>query len=295
VNRSLDGEGDEADENTVRVDLTMQNTMRVIAVDWSGALSGAERKIWLAEAADGNVVRLENGRNRIEIADYLIYEAQKTPEMVIGLDFAFSLPAWFLVQRGLTTAQQLWALADVEAETWLQQCSPPFWGRPGKKCPQGQLDSYHFRWTDRAVGPVAGNRPKSVFQIGGAGAVGTGSLRGMSILHRLHSAGFCIWPFDPPGWPKVVEIYPRLLTGPVIKSAQNQRDAYLRCKYPGLAPWALDRSVFSEDAFDAAVSALVMWSSLAQLESLSNPANPLVQKEGIIWQPGAPTLQVFDN
>lgn len=231
---------------------------------------------------------MENGRDRIEIAEYLIREAQKTPDIVIGLDFAFSLPAWFLVQRGLMTAPQLWQLADVEAETWLRRCSPPFWGRPGKKCPQGQPDNYHFRWTDRAVGPVGGNRPKSVFQIGGAGAVGTGSLRGMPILHRLHQAGFCIWPFDPPGWPKIVEIYPRLLTGAVIKSGQNQRDEYLRHKYPGLAPSVYGRAVSSEDAFDAAVSALVMWSSLAQLERLPNPVDPLVQKEGVIWQPSSP-------
>lgn len=33
---------------------------------------------------------------------------------------------------------------------------------------------------------TTGFRPKSVPQIGGAGAVGTGSLRGLPVLHQLH-------------------------------------------------------------------------------------------------------------
>ena len=37
-------------------------------------------------------------------------------------------------------------------------------------------------------------RPKSTFQIGGAGAVGTGSLRGMPHLLTLREAGCAVWP-----------------------------------------------------------------------------------------------------
>ncbi len=36
--------------------------IRVLAVDWSGAKSGARKKIWLAEVVDGGMTRLESGR-----------------------------------------------------------------------------------------------------------------------------------------------------------------------------------------------------------------------------------------
>src|ERR1035438_6219537 len=45
---------------------------------------------------------------------------------------------------------------------------------------------------------VKGIAPKSPFQIGGAGAVGTGTLRGIPELERLHEAGFRVWPFEEP-------------------------------------------------------------------------------------------------
>ncbi len=75
--------------------------MRIIAIDWSGARQNAGKTIWLAEARDGRLARLENGRDREAIADHLIAEARRDPALVVGFDFAFSLPAWFLDGRGL--------------------------------------------------------------------------------------------------------------------------------------------------------------------------------------------------
>lgn len=212
--------------------------MRAIAIDWSGAHTGAEKKIWLAEAIENRLVRLENGRSREQAADYLVAEARRDPQMIVGFDFAFSLPAWFLEERALENARELWSLADREAEGWLARCESPFWGRPGKSRPLLGPERDHFRRTDTSVPNTGGIRPKSVFQIGGAGAVGTGSLRGMPILHRLTTAGFSVWPFDPPGWPLIIEIYPRLLTGPVNKSNAAARStapcayAWLLAKMP---------------------------------------------------------------
>src|SRR5207249_2523855 len=133
----------------------------------------------------------------------------------------------------------------------------PFWGRKGSGKPAGQE---HFRRTELEVPPVGPGaiRPKSVFQIGGAGAVGTGSIRGMALLARLRREGFSIWPFDQAGWPRAVEIYPRLLTGPVAKSVQSARTGYLtRLGWPADAALR-ERAASTEDAFDAAVSALGM-------------------------------------
>src|SRR5215216_2159941 len=105
--------------------------VRVIAVDWSRAQVGAQHKIWLVEVADGQLVRLENGRDRPALTDHLIELAQADPELVVGLDFAFSLPAWYLESRDLASAHALWSLADQEADSWLAACERPLWGKPG--------------------------------------------------------------------------------------------------------------------------------------------------------------------
>lgn len=98
-----------------------------------------------------------------------------------------------------------------QGDELLATCEPPFCGRAETKA---QQLSEPLRNTDRNMGTPA----KSVFLIGGAGAVGTASVRGMPALLRLARAGFSIWPFDQPGWPQAVEIYPRVLTGPVVKT-----------------------------------------------------------------------------
>lgn len=262
---------------------------RAIAVDWSGAKKRAEKTIWLAEVVGERLVRLENGRNRAEVVEHLVAEVEREPMMIVGFDFAFSLPAWFLEERGLVEARELWALAEHEAEGWLARCESPFWGRPGKGRPSLGPGRDHFRRTDLGVPDTGGVRPKSVFQIGGAGAVGTGSLRGMPFLGRLSGAGFSIWPFDSPGWPRVVEIYPRLLTGAVNKSSAGERAAYLAFRYDTLDAGWRERAASSEDAFDAAVSALVMAEHLDELAALPAATDTRTLLEGEIWAPRRPS------
>lgn len=257
--------------------------MRFIAIDWSGDRRGGAKKIWLAAAAGERLVRLEHGRDRGQVVAHLLAAAGRDPRLVVGLDFAFSLPTWFLDERGLSSAPELWALAAREGEGWLRACAPPFWGRPGKgrpALPEG------LRRTDRQAPATAGIRPKSAFQIGGTGAIGTGSLRGMPTLRRLQAAGFAIWPFDPPGWPRVVEIYPRLLTGAVNKSSAAARAAYLAARYPDLDPAPRERAIAGEDAFDAAVSALVMAAHRDDLVTLPAATDRQLLLEGLIWHPG---------
>ena len=271
--------------HTAPVAYKIANT-RVLAIDWSGAALHAERRIWLAEARDDqHLVRLENGQRRDDLTTWLLQEAARTPRMVIGLDFAFGFPAWF--SRAVlhaSSGQAVWARVAELGETWLRACEPPFWGRPG--CPRPcDRPGPDLRWTEQAVTPVMGIRPKSVFQIGGAGSVGTGSLRGMPLLHRLHRAGACVWPFEAGGWPLVLEIYPRLLTHAVVKSSAAERERYLDARYPVLAPEHRQAAILSEDAFDAAVSALVMADCLADLEKLPPQTDPRVRLEGRLWHP----------
>lgn len=108
---------------------------RVIAVDWSGASRRAERKIWLAEVQAGRVIRVEAGRDRDAITRHLVDEAQRDDQLVVGFDFAFSLPRWFHEARALEDGPSLWGVVEQEGERWLASCPTPFWGRPGIGCP----------------------------------------------------------------------------------------------------------------------------------------------------------------
>jgi hypothetical protein len=265
--------------------------LRLVAVDWSGRRGPEQRQaIWLAEVVGGELVRLEGGRTRAELTELLTAEAGRDPNLIVGFDFAFSLPAWYLRDRRLT-AHQLWALLADEALTpvmrrsglwrWMDSPELPFWTtsqararlRPGQR----------FRRTEDDL-RLPGVQPKSVFQLVGAGQVGRGSLFGMQALHRLAGAGFRIWPFDPPALPLVVEIFPRVLTGPVRKSSPGERERYLAA-----VPMRSDLrrlAAAGEDAFDAAVSAVVMAAGADELRDL--PDAPGYTLEGRIWRPHRP-------
>ena len=221
---------------------------RAIAVDWSGARTGERRAIWLAEAVGGRLVRLEGSRTREEVVAHLLDEAARDPDLVAGLDFAFSLPDWFLRERGLEEVAVAWELVAREGEAWLADPQPPFW-RTRKAPGDG------FRRTELECG----GHPKSIFQLVGAGQVGTGSLRGIPFLLRLRER-FAIWPFDEPRLPLLVEIYPRLhLAG------ENG-------SYP------------NEHARDAAASALALSRYTGDWRRL--PRDPAYALEGRIWTEG---------
>jgi hypothetical protein len=250
----------------------------VVAVDWSGRARGERRHLWIAEAHDGALLRLEAGRTRDEVIEELIDRVTESPGVVVGFDFSFSLPEWFLRDRGYADARALWDAAARDGEAWLRECADPFWGRPGR--PRPALPA-HLRRTEAAVAAVGGIRPKSSFQIGGAGSVGTGSVRGFPALARLQDAGYAIWPFDESAGPPVaVEIWPRTFTGAVVKSDASARAAHLDQRFPRLPPALRDAAVGSEDAFDAAVSAVVMSRHEVALRAL-----PRVDagREGCVW------------
>jgi hypothetical protein len=154
-----------------------------MAIDWSGRSGPDQRRaLWLAEAVDGELIRLEGGRTRAELTELLIAEADRDPNLIVGIDFAFSLPAWYLQERQLT-ARQLWALLADEALTpamrhlgltrWMNRPELPFWttGEAHARLTPEQM----FRRTEHEV-QVPGVQPKSVFQLVGAGQVGRGSL-----------------------------------------------------------------------------------------------------------------------
>lgn len=263
-------------------------TPLTLAVDWSGRRddAGQRQAIWVAEARAGRLVGLSGGRTRHETIAYLRARVAHHPRAVVGLDFCFGLPAWFARQLGCRDGPDVWAVAADQGERWIDACQPPFWGRPGRPRPVVATGERAWRRTEVELsGPHRRLRPKSAFQIGGAGAVGCGSLRGMPGLTLLRDEGACVWPFDAPRWPLVVEVYPRAFTGSIVKSDAGARAALLDRLYPSLAPDFAELARSSEDAFDAAVTALEM-SRVADWPARLPPADDLDRLEGRVVVPG---------
>lgn len=257
-----------------------------IAVDWSGAVASVRSRLWIAESRDRRLVRLQRGFTREEIVRDLIARAERDPSLVVGLDFAFSFPDWFLRTLGVRGGRELWDLVARHGERWLERCPPPFWGKPLAPRPPPRADRNPWRATESEHLPISGIAPKSVFQIGGAGTVGTGSLRGMPCLAELRRAGFAIWPFDRARLPMVVEIYPRFLTGAVNKSSAAARALYLEARHGKESRAVLDQAAGTEDAFDAAVSAAVMQRFARDFPRLARmPRTARDRREGRIWVP----------
>jgi hypothetical protein len=229
--------------------------VRALAVDWSGAWSpGAQRRaIWVAEAVDGVLRSLAGGFTRDEAVDEVL--RRSGPGVVVGLDFSFSFPRWFAEELGARSGPEVWRAAVAHGEAWLTACAPPFWGRPGRPCPTP--DPARPGWRRTESGPL---RPKSTFQVGGAGSVGTGSVRGMPHLLHLRHAGAAIWPFDPPepNRPVVAEVYPRWATGPVPKRRADARAAHIARLGAAVPRRWVAPAASGEDAFDAACTAVAL-------------------------------------
>jgi hypothetical protein len=257
--------------------------VQVLAVDWSGDARAAARRIRVASAMPGRLLEVRAGLDRDGVVAHLLTRAARGP-LVAGLDFSFALPAWFAREQGCADVAALWDLVARDGEEWLRACRPPFWGRGPRPRPPDDPARPGLRVTEAAA-RADGLDPRSTFQIGGAGAVGTGSLRGMPHLARLRAAGFAVWPFDDAGPATVLEIYPRVHTGPVVKRSAAARRAVVDAD-PRIPPDLRDDVVATEDAFDAALSALDMAEHLDELTALraAPPGRP-ESVEGALWRP----------
>lgn len=265
--------------------------MRAIAVDWSGRKTGARQAIRIAEARDGELVRVEGGRDREEAIAHLIEEAGRDPELIAGFDFSFSLPGWFVETVGATDGPGLWLAAERHGEQWLDACDPPFWGRPGCRKPADDPARPQLRRTDietAALAAPGGLMPRSPFQVSGAGSVGASTVRGLPHLLRLREAGFRIWPWDDAEPPVAIEIWTRVAIGPTVKSDPDARRQAAEAA-AGIPDRLLRDVCETEDAFDAALSAIWLSENADHLAGTPRTGDSDYVAEGCTWVPGAGT------
>ena len=106
------------------------------------------------------------------------------------------------------------------------------------------------------------------------------------MLLALRDAGWAVWPFDAATSHTLVEIYPRLFTGPVVKRHAVSRESFLETNSVTTDPDFLRSMITSEDAFDAGVSAIAM-SRVAEAAPPAPVTDTLSRIEGRIWAPPA--------
>ncbi|SOH94077.1 molybdopterin molybdotransferase [Monaibacterium marinum] len=222
----------------------------VIAVDWSARSTPSpavpsKDAIWIGCTRDGVDEAPRYCRTRAQamadVAQMVAQDRAAGRRVLIGFDFAFGWPDGFAAAiTGQAGALAVWAhLADMmqdgpdnsnnryDVAAALNAALPgvgPFWAK-----------SHADRWPaipykdtrqdhgmpERRVVDTRASGAKPVWQLAGAGAVGSQSLVGVAHLERLrHQLNSQVWPFEtggniPDGDVVLAEIYPALFSAEV--------------------------------------------------------------------------------
>lgn len=228
----------------------------VAIVDWSatsGRTSPTPRKdaLWIGIAtAAGTEAHYLRTRAEAEalIARLIDTEQAAGRRLLIGFDFAFGYPEGFARRlTGQGSARAVWGwLADritdadnvnnrfdVAAEVNARfGTTGPFWACPANRtsphltatctAPAATLGLSDRRAADRGV-----KGAQSVWKLYTPGSVGSQSLTGLPVIHRLsRRPGTAVWPFDAiDSQPTVIaEIFPSLLAPLVARSGDPIKD-----------------------------------------------------------------------
>jgi molybdopterin molybdotransferase len=231
-----------------------------LMVDWSGGNDrGPTPKkdaIWICAARSGSADEPIYMRNR-QMAEEWILEFLKTEQaagrrVLAGFDFAFGYPVDF--GSALTGSDNPFALWQ-----WITdriEDSPkannrfdvagainaqfggvgPFWGnglnRDIAHLPRKGLDRRDHGMREKRAADERAKGAFTVWQLSGAGAVGSQILMGLPTLNRLRRAflpDVAVWPFEPMDKPiAIVEIWPSLIAKTVAATmpAGRIKDAH---------------------------------------------------------------------
>lgn len=226
-----------------------------LMVDWSaGKGNGPKPKpdaIWVCAARDGHADDPVYMRNRQVaekwISDFLTRERTAGRRVLAGFDFAFGYPAGF--GKALTGSDDPFAIWDWITDRIVD--SPqgnnrfdvagqinarfpgigPFWGNGLKReIPHLPKKGSARTFRDFPEKRMAEQRSKGAFpvwQLFGAGAVGSQVLMGLPTLNRLRKSfapDIAVWPFEPLDKPvAIVEIWPSLIAKAVAATQPQGR------------------------------------------------------------------------
>ena len=249
----------------------------VIIVDWSAAstrspVTPSANAIWVGHCTNGQVAtRYHRSRHDAEIALNAVLDAEAAAghRTLLGFDFAMGYPTGFATAlTGSADPRAVWAWLNcniVDApDNWNNRLDVavrinqtlggrgPFWvvnaalARDG--LPYGKIGKVDFagiglsEFRHIETSGLAG-RAKSVWQLTGPGAVGSQSLMGLPLIHRLSQRPrTAVWPFDPPHARTVIaEVYPSLLAAKVAKDPANIKDE-AQVRLLALAIWRLSQA-----------------------------------------------------
>lgn len=228
---------------------------RVIVVDWSAAnlptsLTNRANAVWIGcHDAEGGAEWHHRTRASAEAQLATLIDTARTEglRVLIGFDFAMGYPAGFAARlTGEPRAEAVWrwlaeAIADVEnrnnrfdVATRINALFPegpgPFWSHPSGQSWPGLpvrrvgIDYAALGLSEARAAEAAVPRAKSPWMLFNPGSVGSQSLLGLPMIHRLSQiAGVSVWPFAAPDTPVVLaEVYPSLLAGPVAILANGE-------------------------------------------------------------------------
>lgn len=232
-----------------------QSFDHVVIVDWSGGIDrGPVPKrdaIWIGE--DTQPPRYCRNRQEAEaVLSARIRLAQESgARLLIGFDFPFGYPQGVAAALGCDGPLALWDWLEARVEDAPKannrfdlaaqinslltrgSASPmgPFWGNALRRDIPGlprTKAGYDNPFAERRACELCAEGAFSVWQLAGAGSVGSQVLMGLPVLARLRRLGqVAVWPFEPTHEAPVVlaEIWPGLIE-PVVKGAPDDiRDA----------------------------------------------------------------------
>lgn len=222
---------------------------RVIVVDWSAANlptspTRLSNSIWIGcNDAEGGAEWHHRTRAAAEAQLLTLIETARTDglRLLIGFDFAMGYPSGFADRlTGSPKAQAVWhwlaeAIADTpdnrnnrfavaaQINALFPEAPGPFWSHPaGQPWPglpyrRAGIDYGALGLTESRAAETAVPRAKSPWMLFNPGSVGSQSLLGLPMIHRLSQLpDVAVWPFALTDAPVVIaEIYPSLLAGPV--------------------------------------------------------------------------------
>jgi len=242
----------------------------VIIVDWSAANARSPAKpaadaIWTGVVRDG-VADASYHRTRTlaeaAVTALLDTEVAAGRRVLLGCDFPMGFPAGFAGRlTGFREASAVWEwLAahiqdgadnrnnrfDVAAAINARMGGGgPFWGRPAgldlAALPATKAVDYALlALPERRAVELRVPRAQPVWKLYTTGSVGSQSLMGLPMIHRLSQrADVAVWPFDAAGAPVVVaEVYPSLLATAVARDDDTIKDR-AQVRLLALALWRL--------------------------------------------------------